>query len=102
MRHCTFGIEFRCLLKSTDSRVVIEAVKKSEALVKVALGFGRVSRDFARVRAEPIIERFFRCKQIEAGQCQHRPDNDLEDFGPRFHRWSCQSIRRISSGKLPV
>ena len=98
VRHWTFGIELRCLLKGTDGRAVIESVKKSEALIEITLRFRRVGSDLARIGAEPIVERFLRCIQVGAGQCQRRPDNDLGDFGRRFHKWSRQTIRRIVSG----
>jgi hypothetical protein len=35
---------------------------------------------------------------MEAGHGQHRPDNDVEGFGLRFHKWSCQTIRGIFGG----
>ncbi len=73
-------------------------MKESEALIEIALCFRRIGRDLACVRAKAIVKRFLRCPQIEANQCQSRPNNDLEDFGLRFHKRSRQTIRGIVSG----
>jgi hypothetical protein len=102
MRHCAFGIEFCCLPKGTDSGAMIESVNESQALIEITLRFRLTGCDFARIGAEAIVKRFFRCVEVEAGHCQRRPDNDLEDFGGYFHRCSRQTIRRIARGKPPV
>jgi hypothetical protein len=52
MRHRTFGIEFRCLLERPDGGAVVKSVKKTKPLIEVALCFGRVGGDLARVGAE--------------------------------------------------
>jgi hypothetical protein len=40
VRHRTFGIDLRGLLKRADRRAVIESVKKSEPLIEISLSFG--------------------------------------------------------------
>ena len=80
MRHRAFRIEFGGLLKHADRRAMIESVEKTEALIEIASCFGRVSRDLREIGAEPIVERFLRCERMDAGHCQRRPDDDVEDF----------------------
>src|SRR4030095_13634727 len=97
VRHRALGIDLRGLLKRTDGRAVIESVKESETLVEVALGFGRISRDLARIRAESLIERFLRCIEVRTDQGQYRPDNELEDFGRRFHNGHAKLFVALSA-----
>ena len=47
MRHRAFRIEPRRFLERANRRAVIEAVKKREALIEIALRFWRLGRDFA-------------------------------------------------------
>jgi hypothetical protein len=61
VRHRAFRIKFGGLLKRTDRRAMIKSVNKGEALIEIALCFGRFGRDLARIGAEPIVERFLRC-----------------------------------------
>ena len=73
---------------------MIESVEKTEALIEIALCFGRFSRDLARIGAEAVVKWFLRCNQVPAGQCQRRPDRDVEGFGGHFHKRSCRTIRQ--------
>jgi hypothetical protein len=98
VRHRALRIKFRGLLKRADRRAMIESLEKSETLIKILLGFGRFSRDFARMGAEAVVKRLFRGKQFKAGQRQHRPDNDVEGLGLRLHKWLRQNIRGIFAG----
>jgi hypothetical protein len=66
--HGTFGIGLHGLLERTNARAVIEAVKESEALIEIPLSFWRIGRDLARIRSEPLVERFFGCAEIESGR----------------------------------
>ena len=98
MRHYALWIQFRGLLKRADRRAMIESLQKTQTLIEIALRFRRNGGDFAGIGAEPIVERFLRCIQVRAAQCQRRPDDDVKDFGGRFHQQSRQTIHLSTSG----
>src|ERR1051325_12105923 len=98
VRHRAFRIEFRGLLKRAYRCAMIESVEKAEALIEIALCFRRLGRDLARMGTEAVVKWLFRGKQLKAGQRQHRPDNDMEGLGLRFHKWLRQNIRGIFAG----
>ena len=76
---------------------MIESLQKTKALIEIALRFGRVGCDLARIGAEAVVEWLLPSIQIRADQCQRRPDHEVKDFGGRFHKWSRQTIRLLSA-----
>jgi len=91
-RHRAFGIEFRGLLKRADGRAMIEPVKKSEALIEIALCFGRVGRDLTRIGAESVVKRLLRGEHITDCKHDRGTDEDLKELALRFHSNSEQKI----------
>ena len=102
MRHRAFRIEPRRFLKRANRRAVIEAVKKGEALIEIALRLWRIGRDLARIGTESVEERLFRGARDGVGQCERRQENDsVKKLGRRFHKKNAAETyaHRIRRGK---
>jgi hypothetical protein len=71
---------------------MIESVEKTEALIEIALGFGRVGRDLARIGAEAVVKRRLRDEYITDCKNDSRTDEDLKALAPWFHSNSEQKF----------
>src|SRR5262249_7477256 len=67
-----------------------------KALIEIALCFGRVRRDLARIGAEAVIKRLLRGEHITNCKHDRRTDEDLTELALRFH--SKTATKNLSHG----